>query len=103
MLVFGKKSNVLEGMNIDHFIAKRVRDLRKARAFTREELAGSSGVSRSTISLIERKETRQTAERLQLSRKKPFRRRSLSSTRHAEYNSRGLDLCEKQSAPNAKF
>ena len=61
MLVFGKKSNVLEGMNIDHFIAKRVRDLRKARAFTREELAGSSGVSRSTISLIERKETSQTA------------------------------------------
>ena len=48
-------------MNIDAFIAKRVRDLRKARGYTLEELADSSGVSRSTISLIERKETSPTA------------------------------------------
>jgi hypothetical protein len=40
-------------------------------------------------------------ERLQLSREKPFRRRSLSSTRHAEYNGRGLGLCKKKSAQNA--
>lgn len=31
-------------------------------------------------------------ERLQLGRDKPFRRRSWSPTRHAEYNSRRVDL-----------
>jgi transcriptional regulator with XRE-family HTH domain len=48
-------------MNIDSFIAKRVRDLRKVRGYTLDELAESSGVSRSMISLIERQETSPTA------------------------------------------
>jgi transcriptional regulator with XRE-family HTH domain len=48
-------------MDIDSVIAKRVRDLRKARGYTLEDLAKSSGVSRSTISMIERKETSPTA------------------------------------------
>ena len=48
-------------MNIDALIAQRVRDLRKARGYTLEELADASGVSRSAISLIERKETSPTA------------------------------------------
>ncbi|TAL99782.1 MAG: XRE family transcriptional regulator [Paraburkholderia sp.] len=48
-------------MTIDTLIAKRVRDLRKARGYTLDELAESSGVSRSMISLIERQETSPTA------------------------------------------
>ena len=48
-------------MEIDALIAARVRDLRKARALTLEQLAAQSGVSRSMISLIERQETSPTA------------------------------------------
>lgn len=48
-------------MTIDTLIAKRVRDLRKGRGYTLDELAESSGVSRSMISLIERQETSPTA------------------------------------------
>lgn len=48
-------------MNVDALIAKRIRDLRKARGYTLEDLAESSGVSRSTISMIERKESSPTA------------------------------------------
>ncbi|WP_233848936.1 helix-turn-helix domain-containing protein [Paraburkholderia sp. HD33-4] len=48
-------------MNIDALIANRVRDLRKVRGYTLDELAESSGVSRSMISLIERQETSPTA------------------------------------------
>jgi transcriptional regulator with XRE-family HTH domain len=48
-------------MNVDALLAKRVRDLRKARGYTLEDLADSSGVSRSSISAIERKETSPTA------------------------------------------
>ncbi|RKE37637.1 transcriptional regulator with XRE-family HTH domain [Paraburkholderia sp. BL23I1N1] len=48
-------------MDIDALIAKRVRDLRKVRGYTLDELADSSGVSRSMISLIERQETSPTA------------------------------------------
>lgn len=48
-------------MNIDAYLAARVRELRKARALTLEQLAEHSGVSRSMISLIERQETSPTA------------------------------------------
>jgi transcriptional regulator with XRE-family HTH domain len=48
-------------MNVDALIAKRVRDLRKMRGYTLDELAEASGVSRSMISLIEREETSPTA------------------------------------------
>lgn len=48
-------------MDIDAFLARRVRELRKARALTLEQLAEHSGVSRSMISLIERQETSPTA------------------------------------------
>ncbi|CAN0619627.1 XRE family transcriptional regulator, regulator of sulfur utilization [Burkholderia multivorans] len=48
-------------MNVDALIAKRVRDLRKARGRTLDDLADASGVSRSMISLIERQETSPTA------------------------------------------
>ena len=48
-------------MDIDTFLAQRVRDLRKARGLTLEQLAEQSGVSRSMISLIERQETSPTA------------------------------------------
>lgn len=48
-------------MNIDAHLSERVRELRKARAFTLEQLAELSGVSRSMISLIERQETSPTA------------------------------------------
>lgn len=48
-------------MNIDAHLAARVRELRKARALTLEQLAEHSGVSRSMISLIERQETSPTA------------------------------------------
>ncbi|MFT4063866.1 helix-turn-helix domain-containing protein [Paraburkholderia sp.] len=48
-------------MDVDAHISQRVRDLRKARGFRLEDLADSSGVSRSTISAIERKETSPTA------------------------------------------
>ena len=48
-------------MDIDALLATRVRDLRKARGLTLEQLAERSGVSRSTVSLIERQETSPTA------------------------------------------
>ena len=48
-------------MDIDTFLARRVRDLRKARDLTLTQLAEQSGVSRSMISLIERQETSPTA------------------------------------------
>lgn len=48
-------------MHIDTLIAQQVRDLRKARLMTLEQLAELSGVSRSMISLIERQETSPTA------------------------------------------
>lgn len=51
----------MEFMNIDDLLAQRVRDLRKQRGLTLEQLADHSGVSRSMISLIERQETSPTA------------------------------------------
>lgn len=48
-------------MNVEALLAKRVRDLRKGRGHTLDELAEASGVSRSTISLIERQEISPTA------------------------------------------
>ena len=48
-------------MEIDAFLAARVRDLRRSRGLTLEQLAELSGVSRSMISLIERQETSPTA------------------------------------------
>ncbi len=48
-------------MEIDAFLAARVRDLRQERGLTLERLAEASGVSRSMISLIERQETSPTA------------------------------------------
>lgn len=48
-------------MEIDAFLAARVRDLRRDRSMTLEQLATLSGVSRSMISLIERQETSPTA------------------------------------------
>jgi transcriptional regulator with XRE-family HTH domain len=48
-------------MEIDAFLAARVRDLRRVRGITLEQLAEQSGVSRSMISLIERQETSPTA------------------------------------------
>lgn len=54
-------SSMMEFMNIDDLIAQRVRELRKQRGLTLEQLADHSGVSRSMISLIERQETSPTA------------------------------------------
>lgn len=48
-------------MEIDAFLARRVRELRRSRSLTLEQLADRSGVSRSMISLIERQETSPTA------------------------------------------
>lgn len=48
-------------MEIDAFLAARVRDLRRDRGLTLEQMAALSGVSRSMISLIERQETSPTA------------------------------------------
>lgn len=48
-------------MEIDAFLSKRIRELRKVRGQTLEQLAELSGVSRSMISLIERQETSPTA------------------------------------------
>lgn len=48
-------------MDIDAFIATRIRDLRKSQQLTLEQLAEHSGVSRSMISLIERQGTSPTA------------------------------------------
>ena len=48
-------------MEIDTFLAQRVRELRRARQLTLEQLAELSGVSRSMISLLERQETSPTA------------------------------------------
>lgn len=45
-------------MDIDALLARRVRELRKARDLTLEQLAEANGVSRSVISLIERQETK---------------------------------------------
>lgn len=48
-------------MDVDALIARRVRGLRKAGGYSLDQLAQISGVSRSTISLIERHETSPTA------------------------------------------
>lgn len=48
-------------MDTDDFLAGRLRSLRAARGLTLEQLAELSGVSRSMISLIERRETSPTA------------------------------------------
>lgn len=48
-------------MDIDAFLAQRMRALRKAHGLTLQVLAERSGVSRSMISLIERQETSPTA------------------------------------------
>lgn len=48
-------------MDIDALLASRVRELRRSQQLTLEQLADLSGVSRSTISLIERQETSPTA------------------------------------------
>jgi len=52
---------MMELMEIDAFLAARVRALRGERGLTLEQLAALSGVSRSMISLIERQETSPTA------------------------------------------
>jgi transcriptional regulator with XRE-family HTH domain len=54
-------SNTMDFMSIDNVIANRIRNLRKTQGLTLEQLADSSGVSRSMISLIERQETSPTA------------------------------------------
>ncbi|MCB6184988.1 XRE family transcriptional regulator [Leeia sp. TBRC 13508] len=51
-------------MNADHLIAIKIKQLRKAAKLSLEQLAERSGVSRSTISLIERSETSATATAL---------------------------------------
>ena len=51
----------MEFMEIDAFLAQRIRELRKSNGITLETLAEQSGVSRSMISLIERQETSPTA------------------------------------------
>lgn len=56
-----RESSMMERMEIDGFLAARVRDLRRDRDLTLEQLAALSGVSRSMISLIERQETSPTA------------------------------------------
>ncbi len=48
-------------MNVDQHIAKRIRALRKSHELTLDRLSELSGVSRSTISSIERNETSPTA------------------------------------------
>lgn len=48
-------------MEINAFLADRVRELRKTRSLTLAQLAQLSGVSRSMISLIERQQTSPTA------------------------------------------
>lgn len=48
-------------MDVDTLLSQRVRELRKSRNFTLDQLAELSGVSRSMISLIERHETSPTA------------------------------------------
>jgi transcriptional regulator with XRE-family HTH domain len=48
-------------MNVDQHIARRIRELRKAHDLTLDRLSDLSGVSRSTISSIEREETSPTA------------------------------------------
>lgn len=48
-------------MDINQVIASRIRDLRSKRAWSLDALAAESGVSRSTISLIERGESSPTA------------------------------------------
>jgi transcriptional regulator with XRE-family HTH domain len=48
-------------MDVDQIIAGRIRALRKAHGFTLDGLAGRSGVSRSTISSVERAQTSPTA------------------------------------------
>lgn len=48
-------------MDIDTYLAQRVRELRRARGLTLEQLGERSGVSRSTISQIERQQTSPTA------------------------------------------
>ena len=54
-----------EAAEVSRRIAERVRELRAARGFSLEALAGRSGVSRSMISLIERDESSPTAVVLQ--------------------------------------
>jgi transcriptional regulator with XRE-family HTH domain len=48
-------------MDIDALLSRRVRELRKSRKYTLDQLAELSGVSRSMVSLIERQETSPTA------------------------------------------
>ena len=48
-------------MDVDALLSRRVRELRKSRNYTLDQLAELSGVSRSMISLIERHETSPTA------------------------------------------
>ncbi|MBN9114835.1 MAG: helix-turn-helix transcriptional regulator, partial [Pandoraea sp.] len=48
-------------MDINERIARRVRDLRSERGYSLDTLAERSGVSRSSISLIERAQTSPTA------------------------------------------
>lgn len=48
-------------MDVDALLSQRVRELRKSRNYTLDQLAELSGVSRSMISLIERHETSSTA------------------------------------------
>ena len=48
-------------MDVDAIISTRIRTLRNSQGLTLEQLADSSGVSRSMISLIERQETSPTA------------------------------------------
>jgi transcriptional regulator with XRE-family HTH domain len=54
-------SIIMDGARLNRRIAERVRELRAARGFSLEGLAGASRVSRSMISLIERGESSPTA------------------------------------------
>jgi transcriptional regulator with XRE-family HTH domain len=57
------RSSMMEGpaSDVNERVAERVRDLRAAQGLSLDALAARSGVSRSTISLIERGETSPTA------------------------------------------
>ncbi|MBC8058481.1 MAG: helix-turn-helix transcriptional regulator, partial [Rhizobiales bacterium] len=52
---------IVESQDINRRIAQRVAALRAVRGLSLDALAGRSGVSRSTLSLIERGETSATA------------------------------------------
>lgn len=54
-----------DASGIDRHLARRVKDLRKERGLTLDELSSRSGVSRSMVSLVERGESSPTAKLLE--------------------------------------